>query len=295
MSLSRGRNAPLVSVLSHTKGIEILSFFDERAAGFFGLGRCRRDKKPCAIVTTSGTAVAELLPSVVEAYYSHLPLILITADRPSSYRKTGAPQSIEQIGIFSHYVEKYWDIEKNIYFDLSSWTGTLPCHINICFDEPLIDKKVKELLLSPKEIEEKQLSLGSSEEEIEINGFFKQVQSPLYILSEIPEAIKEEVENALSFFYCPIYAETLSGLRESQKLKPFILKAGEFFLQKLVINKKIDGIVRIGRRPCTRFWRDLEKTYSYLPVLSISDQEYSGLSWARPAVSFSSFFNWCKT
>lgn len=287
-----GRSAPLVSVLSHTKGVEVLSFFEERSAGFFGLGRCRRDNRPCAVVTTSGTAVAELLPSVIEAYYSHLPLILITADRPSSYRKTGAPQTIEQVGIFSHYVEYCLDLEKNIDMDLSSWSGTLPCHINVCFDEPLINKKVKSLNLLPKKISSKKLPLALSTEIENINIFFKKVKKPLCILTELPDTVKDDMENALCFFSWPVYAETLSGLRESEKLKPIILKSGESFLNWLVVNKKIDGVIRIGRRPCTRFWRNLEKTYSHLPVLSVSDQSYSGLSWAHPAVSFSAFFDW---
>ena len=100
------------------------------------------------------------------------------------------------------------------------------------------------------------------------------------------------MEDALCFFSWPIYAEALSGLRESEKLKTIILKSGESFLNWLVINKRIDGVIRVGRRPCARFWKDLEKKYSHLPVLSISDQNYSGLSWAGPAVSFSAFFDW---
>ena len=287
-----GRSAPLVSVVSQTKGLEVFSFFEERSAGFFAMGRCRRDKRPCAVITTSGTAVAELLPSVIESYYSHLPLVLVTADRPSSYRKTGAPQSIEQLGIFSHYVERAWDLEKDINFDLSSWSGTIPCHINVCFDEPLIDRKMRELLLSPSKIKVKETLPYSSEHKRQIGSFFSRVKNPLCILSELPENIKKDVEDTLCSFSWPVYAEALSGLRESECLQPYILKSGENFLRWLVENKKIDGVIRIGRRPCTRFWKDLEKTYFHLPVLSVSDQLYSGLSRCLPAVSFSSFFEW---
>ena len=288
-----GRNAPLISVISQTKGLEVFSFFDECSAGFFALGRCKRDKRPCAVITTSGTAVAELLPSVIEAYYSHLPLVLITADRPSSYRKTGAPQSIEQPGIFSHYIKEKWDLEKDLNFDLSSWKGAVPCHINICFDEPLIDKKIKKLSFSPaaklhqfpyKKPRKKQIQ--------QIKSFFHKVKKPLCILAELPEEIKHNIEDNLYLLSLPIYAEALSGLRESKKLKPFILKSGEGFLNTLVLDKKIDGVLRIGRRPCTRFWRSLEK--NHLPVLSVSDQHYSGLSLGKPAVSFCSFFEWSK-
>ena len=70
-----GRNAPLVEALEPlpADGLEVLSFFDERSAGFFALGRARRDAGPVAVVTTSGTAAAELLPAMVEAHYSAVP------------------------------------------------------------------------------------------------------------------------------------------------------------------------------------------------------------------------------
>mgnify|MGYP001791688359 CR=1 FL=1 len=76
------------------------------------------------MVTTSGTAVAELLPAAIEAHYSGTPLILITADRPARYRGTGAPQSIEQEEIFG-----------------VSARGSVT-HINVEFDEPLSDEEV---------------------------------------------------------------------------------------------------------------------------------------------------------
>ena len=287
-----GRSAPLISVISHAKGLEVFSFFDERSAGFFALGRCKRDKRPCAVVTTSGTAVAELLPSVIEAYYSHLPLVLVTADRPSSYRKTGAPQSIEQPGIFSHYVEKQWDLEKNPDFDLSSWNGFIPCHINVCFDEPLINKEVNKFSFSPIKKIGRNLNSSSATEAQKIKSFFYKVKNPLCILTELPDEVRQNTENALYLFCWPIYAEALSGLRESEKLNSLILKSGSDFLNWIVLNKKADGIVRIGRRPSVRFWRDLEK--NHLPVLSVSDQIYSGLSRGGPAVSFDSFFQWSK-
>ena len=79
-------------------------------------------------MTTSGTAAAELLPAAIEAYYSGLPLILITADRPARFRGTGAPQSIEQVGLFGVYAET----------SLATWSGSRPLHLNIEFDEPLL-------------------------------------------------------------------------------------------------------------------------------------------------------------
>ncbi len=120
------RNSPLIAVLSGS----LFSFVDERSAAFFALGRIKRDGTPAAVVTTSGTAVAELLPAAVEAYYSVLPLILITADRPERYRGTGAPQAIEQSGIFGPYAAA----------SIGTWNRRTPLHLNIEFDEPLIDE-----------------------------------------------------------------------------------------------------------------------------------------------------------
>jgi len=120
---SGSRNAPLIAAVDRA-----YSFVDERSAGFFAVGRAKRDEKPVAVITTSGTAVAELLPAAVEAYYSGVPLVLITADRPARYRGTGAPQAIEQESIFGVYAER--SIEK--------WNRRMPLHINIEFDEPLL-------------------------------------------------------------------------------------------------------------------------------------------------------------
>lgn len=122
------RNSPLLAVLGKRDDLRLFSFVDERSAAFFAIGRAKVHGAPVAVVTTSGTAVAELLPATIEAYYSGIPLILITADRPASFRGTGAPQSIEQVGIFGAYAAT----------SLENWPRTGPLHINIEFDEPLL-------------------------------------------------------------------------------------------------------------------------------------------------------------
>ena len=122
------RNAPLLAVLGELADVRLFSFVDERSAAFFAIGRVKLHGQPVGVVTTSGTAVAEMLPAAIEAYYSGVPLILISADRPARFRGTGAPQSIEQVGIFGVYAET----------SLESWTRTRPLHLNVEFDEPLL-------------------------------------------------------------------------------------------------------------------------------------------------------------
>ena len=139
------RNAPLIAALADGRWpmaetqdtsangerptANVFSFVDERSAAFFALGRIKRDDRPVAVITTSGTAAAELLPATIEAYYSGAPLVLITADRPARFRGTAAPQSIEQIGLFGVYAQT----------DFDRWNRRAPLHINIEFDEPLIE------------------------------------------------------------------------------------------------------------------------------------------------------------
>ena len=121
------RNSPLLVVLGESDA-RLFSFVDERSAAFFALGRVKLHGNPVAVVTTSGTAVAEMLPAAIEAFYSGIPLILISADRPARFRGPGAPQAIEQIGLFGPYAET----------SLEVWTRARPLHLNIEFDEPLL-------------------------------------------------------------------------------------------------------------------------------------------------------------
>ena len=82
---------------------------DERSAGFVALGLAKASRRPVALVCTSGTAAANYLPAVVEAYHSRLPLVVITADRPASYHDWGSPQTIFQNGLYAKHVR--WDTE----------------------------------------------------------------------------------------------------------------------------------------------------------------------------------------
>jgi 2-succinyl-5-enolpyruvyl-6-hydroxy-3-cyclohexene-1-carboxylate synthase len=128
------RNAPLVVTL----GDEAMHFFEERSAGFFALGRIKSLHDPVAVITTSGTAVGELLPAMMEAFHAQLPLVVVTADRPKLHRGSGSPQATEHVGIFSHFVEHTVDWDGENYKPLEHWHVKGPLHFNICFSEPLL-------------------------------------------------------------------------------------------------------------------------------------------------------------
>ena len=103
------RSAPLAAAAARTPGLRVFSLLDERSAGFFALGLAKTARAPAAVVCTSGTAVANLLPAAVEASHAGVPLLLLTADRPPELRGWGAPQTIDQLRIFGPYVRLFVD------------------------------------------------------------------------------------------------------------------------------------------------------------------------------------------
>lgn len=130
-----GRSIPLVFQLEEEKGLQTYYWFEERSAAFFALGRSRVTEKPVAVVTTSGTAAGELLPAAMEAYYSGVPLLLITSDRPRKMRGTGSPQTTDQTGLFHKHIVFELDVESGETFTLSDWSLRGPAHLNVCFEE----------------------------------------------------------------------------------------------------------------------------------------------------------------
>lgn len=103
------RCTPLTLAIAENKEAEVFVHFDERGSGFHALGYAKATKKPAALITTSGSAVGNLMPSVMEAFSDHIPLILLTADRPLVLQDTMANQACDQIKIFGSYVRYFFD------------------------------------------------------------------------------------------------------------------------------------------------------------------------------------------
>ena len=272
------RNSPLVHILDENKDLRVYSFFEERSGAFFGLGRIASTRRPVAIITTSGTAVAELIPAAVEGTYSSLPLIMVTADRPKEYRGTGAPQTIEQVGIFSYYNEVALDIDKeNSHVSFKSLSWKKPIHVNVSFDEPLIDGPVPRIEM-PKSSERTKLPgqqpLGSLSE----MENFMNTHRPLVMVGILPEKAYKTVLDFVRQYKAPVYCEGISSLRGHPDLKDIEIRSGDKMITRILESKACDSILRIGGVPTARFWRDLEDKYKDIPVFSVSFNHYSGLS-----------------
>jgi len=175
--------------------------------------------------------------------------MLITADRPARYRGTGAPQAIEQIGIFGPYA--------------ATEEGRWPLHVNVEFDEPLIDGSPLpcgtgfQPVPPPRSTGWKPVPHGSW-------------KRPVVILGGLREHDRPAAQRFIEKLQAPVYAEPLSGLRNH----PLAITAGE----RMLARHNFDHVIRIGNIPTLRFWRDLDEKHRDLPVTNISALPFAGLA-----------------
>ncbi|MFC7214890.1 2-succinyl-5-enolpyruvyl-6-hydroxy-3-cyclohexene-1-carboxylic-acid synthase [Saliphagus sp. GCM10025334] len=104
------RSTPLTVAFTEHPDVETYSHLDERSAAFFALGRARRTGEPTALVCTSGTAVANFHPAVIEASQARVPLLVLTADRPPELRDSGANQTVDQVKLYGDAVRWYAEL-----------------------------------------------------------------------------------------------------------------------------------------------------------------------------------------
>lgn len=168
------RNAPLTIGFGEHPEFKCFSIVDERAAAFFALGMAQQLKKPVAVVCTSGSALINYYPAITEAFYSDIPLIAISADRPADRIDIGDGQTIRQENVFHNHIlysanctegdefqqknETEINVALNTAIELSG-----PVHINIPFSEPLY-QTVDKLLVSPQNVKARLDSFDLSED-----------------------------------------------------------------------------------------------------------------------------------
>ena len=281
------RNSPLIVTLDRSHGIRAYSFFEERSASFFALGLSRSHGRPVAIITTSGTAVAELLPATIEAFHTGVPLVLVTADRPRRLRGTGAPQAIDQVGLFGKFVEQEFDLENGEMPKLKGWRKRSPVHVNICFDEPLIDEKHEPFELEcaafdsflgkSRALETMKTDDAASSIEEFLTGVPVDQLLVLVGTLETPKE-REAVAAFLRELGAPTYFEGTSGLREEASLAEIALRSGDKILPLALRKFGIKKVLRIGGVPTARVWRDLEDPKVAVETLSLSPLPFAGLS-----------------
>ena len=260
------RNAALLEALARAEAcglVRVWRHFEERCAGFFALGRTLETAVPCAVVTTSGTAAAELLPAIIEGFYQGRPLVAITADRPAAYRGSGAPQVIEQPGLFGCHA---------FAGTLAEWDGRQPLHLNLELEEAF---ECDDAGFSAADCAEFQ----PARERIDVAALARWLRADAYLGTVVLLGGLEPDEREEVFHFClalgaPVLADATSGLREA--LHRLALPDGDRLLQRHPPGR----ILRLGDVPSGRFWRELEDL-THVSVWSICRNGLPGL--ARPS------------
>ena len=152
------RNAPLTIGFAQNPNFNCYSIADERCAAFFALGIAQQTKQPTAVVCTSGSALLNYYPALAEAFYSQIPLIVISADRPQDKIDIGDGQTIRQENVFQNHsvynanLTELASEENDLKINKAIDTAILqkgPVHINAPFEEPLYET-VQTLSVHPK-------------------------------------------------------------------------------------------------------------------------------------------------
>ena len=143
------RNAPLTIGFASNPAFQCYSIADERSAGFFALGIAQQTKQPVALVCTSGSALLNYYPAIAEAFYSQIPLVVLSADRPQSKIDIGDGQTIRQENVFANHslfnanLQDGASLENDQKINEAlnkAFAQKGPVHINAPFEEPLYEK-----------------------------------------------------------------------------------------------------------------------------------------------------------
>lgn len=221
------RNAPLTISFCNDNDFETFSVVDERAAAFFALGLIQQSGSPVAVCCTSGSALLNYYPAVAEAFYSKLPLIVISADRPPHLIDVGDGQTIRQKRVFDNHIESFLHVDPNrsaikainklIYKSVKS-SG--PVHLNIPFDEPLYEtqeemsKEViesaerlfREIKTEPKLLSEKKLD--------KLSGIWNQSSRKIVLIGANRPSLllNEQIQKLLQDPSVLVLCESLSNI-----------------------------------------------------------------------------------
>jgi 2-succinyl-5-enolpyruvyl-6-hydroxy-3-cyclohexene-1-carboxylate synthase len=158
------RSTPLAIAFVSHPALKVWMHIDERSAAFFALGMAKRLAQPVALLCTSGTAAANFFPAIVEARLTHVPLLVLTADRPPELRENGAPQAIDQNRLYGAHVKWFMELalpeatnaslryirtlaDRATALTLATPAG--PVHLNFPFREPLTPDPIPDQPLPP--------------------------------------------------------------------------------------------------------------------------------------------------
>ncbi|MTD40358.1 2-succinyl-5-enolpyruvyl-6-hydroxy-3-cyclohexene-1-carboxylic-acid synthase [Erwinia sp. CPCC 100877] len=279
------RSTPLALLLHRQEQITTFIEVDERSAAFFALGLSKASRKPVVLLCTSGTAAANYYPAICEANASHVPLVVLTTDRPHELRQVGAPQAMDQLQLFQNHVKLFVEMAlpegSATMLDYAYWQGAKaaatacqlpggPVHLNFPLREPLLPdltqglqaKQTTTILAGKQQLCEKQL-LACVKEWQEKKGVL--VVGGSHTLAEAEQFVA--LAEALNW---PIISDPLANIATCGKKSSLVMSNADLFIQHCLPQTQPEIVVRFGQLPIsknTMFWLqglDVKQTAIYL-------------------------------
>ncbi|OZH53579.1 2-succinyl-5-enolpyruvyl-6-hydroxy-3-cyclohexene-1-carboxylate synthase [Hydrocoleum sp. CS-953] len=302
------RSTPLTFAFATHSKIETIPILDERSAAFFALGIAKKNHKPVVIVCTSGTAVANFYPAIIEAKESRIPLLVLTADRPPELRNCHAGQTIDQVKIYGNYPN--WQIELSLpsvelkrleYLRqtvIYGWEKTCfpkpgPVHFNIPFRDPLSPIPQPEAIALESKLSQNFFAavkpICTTEfipnfDLIELLKNQLKYQQGIIIAGlaqpEKPEVYCQAIAKISQTLNFPVLAEGLSPLRNYSQLNPYLISTYDLILRNQKLAEKLipEIVLQIGELPTSKQLRSwLQATNSYRLIIDKSDHNFDPL------------------
>ena len=277
------RSTALTVAFASNKNITVFPIVDERSSSFFALGLAKKSKSPVAIVTTSGTAVAELYPAIIEAYYQRIPLIVCTADRPPILRNSGANQTINQQNIFANHIRYFFDAGlpnlkkinaiKKIAEEairISCFNDKGPVHINFPFEKPFEPKSYTDKIdvtalakIFSNSTQHFSFPNKSKTNFVSLANKFSKTERGLILVgfSDYSEEFGKDLVNFSKAFGYPVYVDGASSLRFGNHSKENFIDNLTAFVRAKSFRKSFDPdlIVQFGSAPTANILFDYFK------------------------------------
>lgn len=269
------RSTPLAVLFAEHEKVNDWIVVDERSAAYFALGIAQATKRPVALVCTSGTATANYMPAIAEAFYARVPLIVLTADRPHELRDVGASQTMNQIGMYRDFVKLFYEMalpeaqdEMLAYvrnralraMNIASADSRGPVHLNFPFREPLIpDVTLNNLWGSQKQKYKSSVFSGEKslpEAELQtLASFISENRRGLLVCGpQADERLAKAISALSDRLNVPILADPLSQLRAGKFMNNNIIATYDslFRSEKIRTELKPDYIIRFGAMPISK-------------------------------------------
>ncbi|MCY8273160.1 2-succinyl-5-enolpyruvyl-6-hydroxy-3-cyclohexene-1-carboxylic-acid synthase [Bacillus sonorensis] len=268
------RSTPLAILAAAHPDMNIHVHVDERSAGYFALGMAKAKRNPVALICTSGTAAANFYPAVVEAHYSRIPLIVLTADRPHELREVGAPQAIDQQFLFGNFVKYFTDSAlPDAHPDMLAYIRTVasravgeaskapngPVHINFPLREPLmpnLDDEPFQRTETSRHVSVANGRAAADQQALEsLMALIRNTEEGVIVCGELlNEDVKRHILSLSETTGYPILADPLSNLRNGGHSKESVIDSYDSLLKdeelKGLLMPKL--VIRFGPMPVSK-------------------------------------------